>query len=74
MALVGKWAGKRVCGGPAMSINQEWHAANPMPKTPTMAQRVGWHLEHQQSCACRPIPRTVQKQIEKQAQRRDNEC
>jgi len=50
-----------------MSLNKGWHAANSMPKNATMAQRVAWHLEHQQNCGCRPIPRTVQEQIEKQA-------
>src|SRR5437868_631092 len=51
-----------------MSINREWHAANRMPKKATVAQRIAWHLEHQQECACRPIPRTVQAEIKKQGQ------
>jgi hypothetical protein len=45
--------------GPAMSINQQWHDANPMPKKATMVERVAWHLAHQQHCGCRSIPRTV---------------
>jgi hypothetical protein len=37
-------------------INAAWHKRHPMPKNPTVEQRIAWHLEHQKQCACRPIP------------------
>ena len=40
-------------------INAEWHKAHPMPKTPTMDQRIAWHIEHAKHCGCR---RTSAKQ------------
>jgi len=27
-----------------------------MPKNPTAAQRVEWHLVHSEMCGCRPVP------------------
>lgn len=40
-------------------LNAEWHLAHPMPKNPTLAQRVAWHAEHQKHCGCRPPPKSV---------------
>jgi len=37
-------------------INAEWHSEHPMPKSPTKAERVEWHLEHSEMCGCRPVP------------------
>jgi hypothetical protein len=37
-------------------MNAQWHEANPMPKNPTVEQRIRWHLAHKVQCACRPIP------------------
>ncbi len=39
-----------------MKLNKEWHLAHPMPKNPTLGQRIKWHLEHHQHCQCRDIP------------------
>ncbi len=36
-------------------INAAWHDANPMPKNPTLDQRIAWHIEHAKHCGCRPI-------------------
>lgn len=36
-------------------INAVWHKAHPMPKKPTLDQRIAWHLEHARHCGCRPI-------------------
>jgi hypothetical protein len=33
-----------------------WHREHPMPRNATVGERVAWHVEHQQACACRPIP------------------
>ena len=46
-------------------INADWHKANPMPKNPTADQRLDWHLEHLQFCACRTdLPKSVLKTME----------
>jgi hypothetical protein len=48
-----------------MEINEGWHKANRMPSNPSVDQRVEWHLEHAKNCGCRPIPDSVQHEIEK---------
>jgi hypothetical protein len=40
-------------------MNKDWHASNPMPKNPTLQQRIDWHREHQKHCACREIPKSL---------------
>ena len=45
-------------------MNKDWHAKNRMPKNATMNERVRWHEEHALACGCRPVPRTVQAEIE----------
>jgi hypothetical protein len=37
-------------------MNRDWHLAHPMPKNPTEAQRIAWHVEHAANCTCRAIP------------------
>ena len=37
-------------------MNAEWHRRHVMPKGASTAQRIAWHREHQETCACRPIP------------------
>ena len=39
-----------------MSTNAEWHRARPMPKNPTLEQRLEWHHEHALHCGCRKPP------------------
>jgi hypothetical protein len=46
-------------------INAEWHKKNPIPKNPTIEQRIKWHLEHQKNCSCRPIPEKLIEEMEK---------
>jgi len=48
-----------------MKINEEWHLQNPMPKNPTIEQRVKWHLLHQKNCSCRPIPAKLAEEMKK---------
>jgi hypothetical protein len=45
------------------TINAKWHERHPMPKNPTVEQRIAWHLEHQAHCACRPIPPKLLEQM-----------
>ncbi len=39
-----------------MNLNSVWHLKHPMPKNPTLDQRITWHLDHVQHCGCRGIP------------------
>jgi len=39
-----------------LAINAEWHRAHPMPKNPTLDQRVAWHVAHARNCGCREMP------------------
>jgi hypothetical protein len=39
-----------------MKLNKEWHKKHPMPKKPTEAERLEWHIEHAQNCTCRKMP------------------
>ncbi len=48
-----------------MSINAEWHRNHPMPRKPTLEQRIEWHLEHIKNCECRPIPKKLQEEMKK---------
>jgi len=36
-------------------INATWHRAHPMPKNPTLDQRIEWHVAHARACGCREI-------------------
>jgi hypothetical protein len=38
------------------NLNKEWRLAHPMPRKPTLDQRIEWHLQHRAFCACRAIP------------------
>ncbi len=38
----------------------KWHLSHKMPKSPTLKQRIEWHKGHQESCGCRPIPKSIQ--------------
>lgn len=46
-------------------INADWHRAHPMPKNPTMDQRVEWHLAHAGACGCRAIHGTVLAEVKR---------
>lgn len=48
------------------TLNRAWHAAHPMPKNPSLQQRIDWHLAHQQHCGCRPgLPAKLQEAMKK---------
>lgn len=47
-------------------MNKEWHLSNPMPKNPTIDQRIKWHLEHLKHCSCRTdIPAKLKAEMKK---------
>ena len=46
-------------------INAAWHNANPMPKNPTLDQRIAWHVEHAKHCGCRPIAGKIRDEMVK---------
>lgn len=48
-----------------MKLNREWHSAHPMPKNPTLEQRMTWHLEHKKNCGCRDIPEKLKEAIKR---------
>ena len=48
-----------------MKLNKEWHLAHPMPKNPTLVQRIAWHINHAKHCACRPIPEKLKEEMER---------
>jgi hypothetical protein len=46
-------------------LNKEWHQSNRMPPKATREQRIIWHPEHAQECACREIPESIKRDVEK---------
>jgi len=42
-----------------IKLNAAWHRLHPMPSTPTLDQRVRWHVAHAKVCGCRKVPATV---------------
>jgi hypothetical protein len=45
-------------------MNKLWHRQNRMPAT--LEQRIEWHREHQQHCACREAPKSLLAYLKKQ--------
>ena len=49
-----------------MKLNKEWHLDHPMPKNPTIEQRISWHVEHIKHCHCREdIPVKLQQEMKR---------
>ena len=48
-----------------MALNAEWHKAHPMPKKPTLEERIPWHEEHARECGCRAMPASIRDEIER---------
>jgi hypothetical protein len=48
-----------------MALNAAWHKAHRMPRNPTLQQRIAWHKEHAQHCACRPFPAKLAAEMKK---------
>jgi len=46
-----------------MKINKEWHEKNRMPKNPSLDERMKWHIEHAQNCACREMPDKLKAEV-----------
>jgi hypothetical protein len=45
------------------TINKEWHLAHPMPRNPSLEQRIEWHLMHAANCTCRDMPAGIRKEL-----------
>jgi len=45
------------------TMNAAWHKAHPIPKNPTLDQRVAWHLDHARNCGCRPIAGKIRDEM-----------
>jgi hypothetical protein len=56
-----------------MSVNADWHAANPMPAHPTFEQRVAWHGEHAVACGCREPPPDIAARLAEDAEEAKDE-
>jgi hypothetical protein len=50
-------------------LNRVWHAANKMPRNPTLEQRIEWHLEHAKYCSCRKMLAEMEVLIAKRKQK-----
>ena len=44
-------------------LNAKWHSEHPMPRNPTRAERVEWHIAHSGACGCRPVPPSLRADI-----------
>jgi hypothetical protein len=47
-------------------MNAAWHRSHRMPKNPTAAQRVRWHVAHAKACDCREMPESIRQLIKAQ--------
>ncbi len=48
-------------------MNTDWHDEHVLGSNASMDERVQWHLQHRDKCACRPIPQDVQAVIDQRA-------
>ncbi|HAO81677.1 MAG TPA: hypothetical protein DDW92_02150 [Candidatus Veblenbacteria bacterium] len=48
-----------------MPINKAWHLEHKMPKNPTEAECLRWHLSHVKHCTCWPLPKSLTSKIKK---------
>ncbi len=48
-------------------MNVKWHQQHVLPRGAVLEQRVEWHREHQEQCACRPIPAGLRAQMSEAA-------
>jgi hypothetical protein len=48
-----------------MKLNKEWHLQHPMPKNPTLDERIAWHIAHAKHCMCREMPDKIKEEIKK---------
>ncbi len=46
-------------------MNADWHRDHVLGSHATMDERVEWHIEHARECGCRPIPASVNAEIER---------
>jgi hypothetical protein len=46
-------------------MNAAWHKTHRMPASPTVEQRMAWHIEHARECACREIPPKLLAEMKK---------
>ncbi len=53
-------------------LSKQWHDEHPMPKQPSVEQRIEWHIAHQQNCSCRGIPAKLALEIKKRSSHNPN--
>lgn len=49
------------------AINAAWHRTHRMPKNPTAAQRLRWHLAHAKACGCRTLTKAALEKLRAKA-------
>ena len=50
-------------------MNAAWHRVHLLAKSASVAERVAWHLAHQEHCACRPIPASLLAHLPREKRR-----
>ena len=51
---------------PKSAINVDWHQQHPMPKNPSIEERIEWHLQHLKHCKCRnDLPSKLKEEMTK---------
>ncbi len=48
-------------------MNTDWHEEHVLASNAKLDERVIWHTQHAEKCACRPIPLDVQQEIDRRA-------
>ncbi len=46
-------------------MNTDWHEAHVLGSNAKLDERVIWHTQHAEKCACRPVPLDVQQEIDR---------
>jgi hypothetical protein len=46
-------------------VNAAWHQAHKLARDASLDERIDWHVKHAAECACRPIPRSIQAELER---------
>lgn len=52
-------------------MNKVWHETNKMPPRATLQQKIDWHKNHKEHCACREVPKSLLKYFEAKKQGND---
>ncbi len=48
-------------------MNAAWHRRHALPRNASLDQRLAWHREHQERCACRPVPPELARRMQQRS-------